>query len=297
MKRRLLFSYLSITAFVLLVLEIPLGRVVRELGRAPAHERPAARRVRARASGRRSRSTPTPAPARPSARRSRRSPTDYRASAGGRVVIVDARRAQRRRLRHRRVAIGAATSRPAPRSAARSQGAEVSGTRSSQTLGRRRCSTSRCRSAPRPASRARCASRIPASVVDDQIHHIWLLLAATGGVVLGIVFLASLLLARSMTKPLGDLERRGRSSSGAGDLAGARRGAARARPSSPCSRESFNATAARLEQLVGAQRGVRRRRVAPAAHAARRAAAAAREPRGRRAAAPPPRISRARSPR
>ena len=50
--------------------------------------------------------------------------------------------------------------------------------------------------------------------------------------------------------------------------------------------ESFNATAARLEQLVGAQRGVRRRRVAPAAHAARRAAAAAREPRGRGATAP-----------
>ena len=35
----------------------------------------------------------------------------------------------------------------------------------------------------------------PASVVDDRIRHIWLLLAATGGVVLGIVFLVSLLLA------------------------------------------------------------------------------------------------------
>jgi len=45
----------------------------------------------------------------------------------------------------------------------------------------------------------------PASIVDDGIVRIWLLLAATGGVVLGIMFLASLLLARSMTKPLGDL--------------------------------------------------------------------------------------------
>ena len=61
--------------------------------------------------------------------------------------------------------------------------------------------------------------------------------------------------------------------------------------------ESFNATASQLEQLVGAQRGVRRRRVAPAAHTARRAAAAAREPRGRGERHQPQRISTARSPR
>ena len=123
----------------------------------------------------------------------------------------------------------------------------------------------------------------PASVIDEQIQHIWLLLAATGGVVLGIVFLASLLLARSVTKPLDDLERR----RGAARCAVTSRARAEV-PEGPgraarCSRESFNATAARLEQLVGSQRGVRRRRVAPAAHAAGRAAAPAREPRGRRA--------------
>ena len=89
-KRRLLFSYLSITAFVLLVLEIPLGRVVRELGRAPTHQRSAARRVRAR--------HPVAGAARRRRRRARcgraralQALADrYHANAGGRVVIVDA---------------------------------------------------------------------------------------------------------------------------------------------------------------------------------------------------------------
>ncbi len=50
----------------------------------------------------------------------------------------------------------------------------------------------------------------PASVVDDRIRHIWLLLAATGGVVLGIVFLVSLLLARSVTRAARGARARGR---------------------------------------------------------------------------------------
>ena len=69
----------------------------------------------------------------------------------------------------------------------------------------------------------------PASVVDDRIQHIWLLLAATGGVVLGIVFLASLLLARSLTWPLGDLERAA-AEFGAGDLTARVRSSPRDRP-------------------------------------------------------------------
>ncbi len=110
----------------------------------------------------------------------------------------------------------------------------------------------------------------PASVVDDRIQHIWLLLAATGGVVLGIVFLASLLLARSLTWPLGELERAAEEL-GAGDLA-ARAVVAKGPDEMTMLAESFNATAARLEQLVGAQRAF----VADASHQLRTPLAALR---------------------
>ena len=110
----------------------------------------------------------------------------------------------------------------------------------------------------------------PASVVDDRIQHIWLLLAATGGVVLGIVFLASLLLARSLTWPLGELERAAEEL-GAGDLA-VRAVVAKGPDEMTMLAESFNATAARLEQLVGAQRAF----VADASHQLRTPLAALR---------------------
>jgi len=44
-----------------------------------------------------------------------------------------------------------------------------------------------------------------ANLVDDDARHLWLLLVVTAGVMLGIVVLVSLLLARSLTKPLHDL--------------------------------------------------------------------------------------------
>src|SRR5262249_34130136 len=127
----------------------------------------------------------------------------YRDSAGGRVVIVDA---------EGRSVADSDTSSPLGRDFATRpeieralQGAEVSGTRSSRTLGRDLLYVALPIGS---VDGIQGAVRItfPASVIDDQIRHIWLLLAATGGVVLGIVFLASQLLARSVTKPLHDLE-------------------------------------------------------------------------------------------
>jgi signal transduction histidine kinase len=110
----------------------------------------------------------------------------------------------------------------------------------------------------------------PGSVVGDRIREIWLLLAATGGVVLGIVFLVSQLLARSMARPLGEL-RDAALQLGGGDLS------VRAEvPRGPSELTelamSFNATAARLEQLVDAQRGF----VADASHQLRTPLAALR---------------------
>jgi signal transduction histidine kinase len=264
MKRRLLVSYLSITAFVLLVLEIPLGvsyanSVERRLTSDLQHDA-FALAIRSQSA---LASDVDAAPVQSLQQLAER----YRDSAGGRVVIVD------------REGRSIADSDPAsttgrdfstrPEVQRALSGAEVSGTRSSHTLGRDLLyvalpvgSTGGIEGAVRIT--------FPASVIDDQIRHIWLLLAATGGVVLGIVFLASQLLARSVTKPLLDLQEAA-GELGAGDLA------ARAEvPKGPAEltmlAESFNSTAARLEQLVGTQRAF----VADASHQLRTPLAAMR---------------------
>ncbi|MFI5052983.1 MAG: ATP-binding protein [Acidimicrobiia bacterium] len=247
MKRRLLFSYLSITAFVLLVLEIPLGvsyanSVERRLTSDLQHDA-FALAIRSQASLDAGTVTTTQ-------RDQLQALADrYRRSAGGRVVIVDAHGVS--------VADSDPTSPPGRAFDTRPEiqralaGAEVSGTRSSQTLDTQLLYVALPVGS---AAGVQGAVRItfPASVVDDRIRHIWLLLAATGGVVLGIVFLVSLLLARSMTRPLGELQQAA-VELGAGELS-----VRAAVPKGPAEvtvlASSFNATAARLEQLVGAQR-------------------------------------------
>jgi signal transduction histidine kinase len=267
MKRRLLFSYLTITAFVLLVLEIPFGvtyvnSVERRLTSDIQHDA-FALAIRAQEPL----DTVTTSAA---SRAALQGLADsYRRSAGGRVVIVNKAGmalADSDRMR---------PSDPLRNFSTRAEitsalgGAETSGIRSSRTLDE---SFLFVALPVGSASGIQGAVRItyPASVVDARIRHIWLLLAATGGVVLGIVFLASLLLARSVTRPLGELERAAEDL-GKGDLA-----VRAAVPKGPNEvtvlAESFNATAARLEQLVGAQRAF----VADASHQLRTPLAALR---------------------
>jgi signal transduction histidine kinase len=263
-KRRLLVSYLSITAFVLLVLEIPLG-----VSYANSVERRLTSDLQHDAFSLAIQSQ-EPLDSLPSAAQQRGLQTlavRYRDSAGGRVVIVDAN--------GRSVADSDTTSpigrdfstRPEMQRALR--GAEVSGTRSSRTLGRDLLYVALPIGSVHGIQGA-VRITFPASVIDDQIRHIWLLLAATGGVVLGIVFLASQLLARSVSKPLQDLEDAA-GALGAGDLA------ARAEvPKGPAEltvlAESFNSTAGRLEALVDAQRAF----IADASHQLRTPLAAMR---------------------
>jgi signal transduction histidine kinase len=263
-KRRLLVSYLSITAFVLLVLEIPLGvsyanSVERRFTSDLQHD--------AFTLAIRSQEPLDASASEAQGRELQALAMRYHDSAGGRVVIVDAE--------GRSVADSDTTSPVGRDFSSRPEiqralhGAEVSGTRSSATLGRDLLYVAL------PVGSVdgiQGAVRItfPASVIDDQIRHIWLLLAATGGVVLGIVLLASQLLARSVTKPLHDLEHAA-GALGAGDLA------ARAEvPKGPAEltvlAESFNSTADRLEQLVGAQRAF----IADASHQLRTPLAAMR---------------------
>jgi signal transduction histidine kinase len=263
-KRRLLVSYLSITAFVLLVLAIPLGvsysnSVERRLTSDLQHDA-FSLAIRARA--------PLSDGGSPAQTRALEAvAARYRDSAGGRVVIVDADGHSIADSDPTSPVGRDFSSRPEIQRAL--QGAEVSGTRSSKTLG------SDLLYVALPIGSVdgiKGAVRItyPASVIDEQIQHIWLLLAATGGVVLGIVFLASQLLARSVTKPLNDLEETAEAL-GAGDLS-ARAEVPRGPEELRVLAESFNTTAARLEQLVGTQRAF----VADASHQLRTPLAAMR---------------------
>ena len=265
MKRRLLFSYLTITAFVLLVLEIPLGvsyanSVERRLTSDLQHDAFAMAIQSQQPLAPIGATTPDVAALQAVADR-------YHRNAGGRVVIVDRAGTSVADSDHSSPVGRDFSSRPEIARAI--AGEEVSGTRTSRTLG-----TDLIYVALPVASATGVQGVVrityPQSVVDDRIRHIWLLLLATGGVVLGIVFLVSLLLARSMTKPLGDLQQAA-VRLGAGDLA------TRAEvPKGPAEvtvlAQSFNATAARLEQLVGSQRAF----VADASHQLRTPLAALR---------------------
>lgn len=269
MKRRLLFSYLSITAFVLLVLEIPLGvsyansvegRITSDL----QHDA-FAMAIKAQ--------QPLGAAATSAIARNelRELAAGYRQSSNGRVVIVD-----------RDGFVVADSNRDAPDDivtprnigskpevAAALAGELVRGTRASRRLPVDLLYVSLPVGS---ATGIEGAVRVtyPASVIADGILRIWLLLAATGGVVLGIVFLASLLLARSMTKPLGEL-RDAAVRLGGGDLK-VRAEVPRGPAEVTVLAQSFNATAVQLEQLVGSQGGF----VADASHQLRTPLAALR---------------------
>ena len=91
----------------------------------------------------------------------------------------------------------------------------------------------------------------PLSFVQSRVLRNWLLLAAIGAVVLVVVFFVSIVLARSLVRPLATLER-GAIQLGQGSLA-----TRVPVPSGPHElrtlANSFNTTASQLEQLVGAQ--------------------------------------------
>ena len=269
MKRRLLVSYLAITAFALLVLEIPLGvsyanSVERRLTSDLQHDAFAmaikAQGPLATASGSVAARTQL-----------RQLAADYQQSSGGRVVIVD-----RAGVVFADSDVATADDLPAtppavvdPDVTAALAGQVVSGT---SPEGARDGSVLFVALPVGSATGVEGAVRItlPSSVVDDGILRVWLLLAATGGVVLGIVFLVSLLLARSMTKSLGDL-RDAAVELGAGDLS-VRADVPTGPPELTVLAQSFNATAAQLEQLVGSQRGF----IADASHQLRTPLAALR---------------------
>ena len=250
MRRRLLLSYLSITIFVLLALEIPLGFAYaqaerRRLVSAVQHDALALsiRAEDALESNDQSRLMQVV--------------NDYQRDTGGRVVVVDENGELLADSDPRGRGPRNFSSRPELRDALR--GREVSGTRHSDTLGK----TLQYFAVPivhRNAPVGALRVTYPTSFVDARIRRAWFALAAVGAVVLGIVFLVSLRLARQVTKPLDDLERAA-ARLGEGDLT-SRAPVPDSPPEIHALAESFNRTAARLEDLMSSQQAF----VADASH-------------------------------
>ncbi len=260
MRRRLLISYLSITVFVLLVLEIPLGFAYaqserRRLTAAVQHDA-LALSIRAE-----------DALESHNLARLQAVVDDYQRTTGGRVVVVGKDGALVADSDPLRAGPRNFSSRPEFKAAL--AGKENSGTRHSNTLKE----TLQFFAVPIVEGNAPVgALRVtyPTSFVDARIRRTWFVLAGVGAIILAVVFLVSLKLAREVTRPLDDLERAARRL-GQGDL-----DARSAVPSSPEEirelAESFNRTAGRLQELVSSQQAF----VADASHQLRTPLAALR---------------------
>lgn len=250
MTRRLLLSYLSITAFVLLVLEVPLG-----ISFADREREQLTTRIERDA-------TVVGTVAEDTLQHGVEADLApyvlaYQARTGGRVVIVDDR------------GISVADSdapEDAPRDfstrpeiAAALRGERASGTRSSETLG-----TDLLYVAVPVASGGNVwgAVRItyPTKELDDRIRRNWIALGLLAVVVLAAVAVVGFVLARSVTRPVRALEATAVAIAG-GDLR-ARAPAEHGPPELRTLAERFNDMAARLEELLGAQQAF----VADASH-------------------------------
>jgi signal transduction histidine kinase len=246
MTRRLLLSYLSITALVLILLEIPLGF---EFARSERDRLETDVQHDAFALALRSEEL-LEQPEGPGPELQRLA-EEYQADHDGRVVFVDSRgrvvadsdppagRASSGRL---------FTSRPEIARAL--EGRESTGERYSRTLDEDLLYVA----VPiATGGELHGAVRVtyPLSFVNDRIRDSWLALGAIGGVILVVVLVVSVVLARSIAKPLQELEESA-IALGRGDLT-----ARVPVPERPHEIEAlartFNTTAARLEQLVAAQ--------------------------------------------
>jgi signal transduction histidine kinase len=250
MTRRLLLSYLSITAFVLVIIELPLGITFARAERdrlVAAVERDAT--VLATVvedtleAGATSGLDPVAA--------------GYQERTGGRVVLVD------------RAGITVADSDPPapgrrdlstrPEIAAALRGQHTAGFRSSATLG-----SDFLYVAVPVASQGRVygAVRItyPTSTVDARVRRVWLALAGVAAVVLAVVALVGFALARSVTRPMRDLEQT-TAAVARGELE-TRAPTDRGPPEVRRLAAAFNDMAARLGRLLATQRAF----VADASH-------------------------------
>ena len=255
MRRRLLLSYLSLTLFVLLALEVPLG-----VSFANAEHRRLVSQVQTEAFALALQVDEplTPSPLAPSAS------NQSAAGRSGAANLTSLARMFHRRTHHavaivgsdNRIVATAGNDGPALGSDALRESDLATALRGRTVTGTRDVGRHAVLSASVPVlagTRAVGAVRVSSSlaIVADRTRANWLLLGGLGGVVALVVLLVSVLLARSFTRPLAALDA-GAARLGRGDLA-SRVPVPDDPPELRGLAESFNATAAQLEELVRSQ--------------------------------------------
>ena len=241
MSRRLLLSYLSLTIFVLVVLEVPLG---------VSHQRnerhDLATKVERDAVALASLSEDTLEGGRGVDRRALAKIADrYEVATGGRVVVVDAQGNAVVDTNPLGPGLRSFASRPEIKQALAGQVA--TGVRHSNTLG-----TDLLYVAVPVASSGivHGAVRItyPMSAVQARIRRYWLILAAIAAIILAVVGAVGLLLARSFARPIAHVERAA-AAVGHGDLS-VRAPTDEGPPEVRSLAGSFNETVGKLDELI-----------------------------------------------
>jgi len=245
MSRRLLATYITLTLVVLAALEIPLGI---QYGRSEKRDL---------TNGIKTDALVMAALAEDPLEHGSRVPSaqllgvarNYTSSPGGRVVVVNRRGVS---ILDTESAPGRSfASRPEFAAALAAHPSIATGTRHSNTLRTDLIYVAVPITAPRGAVVGALRITYPTSALDSRVNRYWLLLAAIGGVVLAAATLVGLRFARTLTRPLSELERTA-AAVGAGDLT-VRAPADSGPPELQSLATQFNEMVSRLDALLDSQ--------------------------------------------
>jgi signal transduction histidine kinase len=239
MRARLLLTYLTLTVFVLAVLELPLAVTY-------AHDARQSLTARVERDAVAIASVASPSPA---DRRATLRPVAlaYRARTGGRVLIVDRRG---RPLVDSGPALADDGFGSRPEIARALQGLVASGVRRSRSLGRDLLYVA-VPVGSQGVVRGAVRITYPTSAVESRIHRYWLVLAAIAGIVLAVALALGAGLATSFSRPLRQL-RTAAARAGGGDLS-TRAPTAEGPPEVRAVAGAFNDMVERVEELLRAQ--------------------------------------------
>jgi signal transduction histidine kinase len=236
MRQRLLLSYLTLTVFLLAVLEIPLA-----LSYASQERQDLTAKVERDAVALATMAAPGASPRVEALARS------YRSQTGGRVLIVGP---EGGRVYDSGPGLGGASYASRPEIALALDGQVATGVRYSRSLGHDLLYVA----VPVASDgHVRGAVRItyPTSAVDARVHRYWLILGAIAVLVLVVGLAIGLAFARSIARPLEAL-RAAATRAGEGDLA-SRAPTGQGPPEVRAVAAAFNDTAAKLDALLRAQ--------------------------------------------
>ncbi len=245
MSKRLLATYVTLTVVVLAALEIPLGI---QYGRSERRDLTNGIKTDALVMAALAEDPLEHGSNAPSAQLTGVA-RKYTTDPGGRVVVVNRRGIS---ILDTESAPGRSfTSRPEFAAALAAHPSIVIGTRHSNTLGTDLIYVAVSITAPNRAVVGALRITYPTSALDSRVNRYWLLLAAIGGIVLAAATLVGLRFARTLTRPLSDLERAA-AAVGAGDLT-VRARADSGPPELRSLAAQFNDTVTRLDALLDSQ--------------------------------------------